>query len=55
MAQVQDIAKVVRADAASGIRRNLSSTWTKAAGILSTRKSKLEKHIRAVRKEWSRG
>lgn len=40
MAQVQNIAKVIRADAASGIRRILPRTWTKAAGILSTRKSK---------------
>ena len=54
MSKTENIARVVRADMAYAVRRELPKSWTKAAGMLLSRKLKLEKHVRNVRKEWVR-
>ena len=54
MSGTQNVATIVRNyGKASDMRRGLSTSWTKAAGMLIARKLKLEKHVRNVRKEWS--
>ena len=55
MSKTENIARVVRADMAYAVRRELPRSWTKAAGMFLARKLKLEKHARNIRKEWSRG
>ncbi len=36
------------------LRRPLTKSWTKAAGLLRDKRKELEKHIKQVRKEWDR-
>ena len=55
MSRTQNIARIVSADMAYAVRRELPRSWTKAAGMFLARKLKLEKHARNIRKEWSRG